>query len=157
MPIEIERKFLLKNEGWQTADEGTLYRQGYIVSGVGKVVRIRVAGSTGFITIKGSSQEGLLSRSEYEYEIPLPDANEMLDTLCESGIIEKRRHKVKYGNHVWEIDVFAGNNTGLVVAEIELQAEDEAFDIPDWIGDEVTDDPRYANSQLAKVPYNQWG
>lgn len=156
MAIEIERKFLLKDDSWNKGEEGVPYRQGYIVSGVGKVVRVRIAGDKGILTIKGGSATGNLSRAEYEYEIPVADANEMLNTLCEPGLIEKHRYKISYGKHLWEIDVFAGANEGLIVAEIELQAEDEKFDLPPWAGKEVTEDYRYGNSQLAKVPYTKW-
>ena len=129
--------------------------QGYICSQPGRTVRIRIRGEKGFLTIKGPSDDKGLSRYEFEQEIPLPDAEQLL-TLCEPGVIDKVRHLVRAGKHTWEVDVFHGANEGLVMAEIELASEDEPFEKPDWIGEEVSGDRRYYNSMLTKEPYSQW-
>ncbi|MBD1864572.1 MULTISPECIES: CYTH domain-containing protein [Trichocoleus] len=162
MATEIERKFLVKPEEWQqfqqrsdpTLLSSTRYRQGYISSSVSKTVRIRVAGDRGFITIKGPTVG--YSRSEFEYSIPLADAEAMLDQLCEPPLIEKTRHRVAWDNLVWEVDEFAGENQGLMVAEVELSDTNQAITLPDWVGEEVSDDPRYFNASLAKHPYSRW-
>lgn len=157
MATEIERKFLLKNDSWKTeAGIGKIYHQGYIVSTQEKTVRVRIAGDEGFITIKGSPKEGSFSRSEFEYTIPLLDATEMLNTLCNSGQIEKTRYIINKNNHIWEIDVFTGLNDGLIIAEIELSSESETFELPSWIGEEVTFDKKYANALLVNHPYSAW-
>ncbi|MEW5837548.1 MAG: CYTH domain-containing protein [Pseudomonadota bacterium] len=157
MALEIERKYLLKNETWRSGvSQSTLYRQGYLTPGLEGAkasVRVRVEGERGVLNIK-SVRLGV-QRHEYEYAIPLAEANEMLDTLCGS-IIEKTRHRVSVGRHVWEIDEFHGDNAGLVVAEVELEAADEEFMHPDWLGMEVTDDPRYYNVALVSHPYKTW-
>lgn len=153
MGLEIERKFLVQNDSWRTA-EGVLFRQGYLNSDLNRVVRVRTMGETAVLTIKGRSVGAI--RHEYEYEMPLADANEILDNLCERPLVEKTRYRLKLGGHIWEIDEFAGENEGLVVAEIELQDEDEFFEKPDWLGQEVTDDPRYFNSNLVLRPYTTW-
>ncbi|MFZ1863903.1 MAG: CYTH domain-containing protein [Polyangiales bacterium] len=154
MGEEIERKFLVHGEGWRDEATGTLYRQGFLSTEPERTVRVRVAGEMGWITVKGRTAGA--RRAEFEYEIPAADAREMLDTLCKRPLIEKVRYTVRTGRHVWEIDVFQGDNAGLVVAEIELEAEDEAFEKPSWIGDEVTEDPRYFNSSLVEHPYSAW-
>ena len=157
MALEIERKFLLSSDAWRRAvSQSTLFRQGYLtqsVQGVKASVRVRVEGDQGVLNIK-SVRVGM-ARDEYEYAIPLLDANEMLDTLC-GAIVEKTRHLVAVGAHVWEIDEFHGDNAGLIVAEVELAALDEAFERPDWLGIEVTDDTRYYNVALAAKPYATW-
>jgi adenylate cyclase len=153
MGVEIERKFLLKGEGWRALGEPLLLRQGYLSSDPARVVRVRVEGDQAYLTIKGRSVGA--TRGEWEYPIPLPDANELL-ALCEQPIVEKYRRKIEFAGNVWEVDEFLGANAGLVVAEIELGAEDQAFERPDWIGAEVTDDPRYFNSALARHPYSAW-
>ena len=153
MGLEIERKFLVQNDSWRTA-EGVLFRQGYLNSDLNRVVRVRTMGETAVLTIKGRSVGAI--RHEYEYEMPLADANEILDNLCERPLVEKTRYRLKLGGHIWEIDEIAGENEGLVVAEIELQDEDEFFEKPDWLGQEVTDDPRYFNSNLVLRPYTTW-
>ena len=150
MGVEIERKFLLAGEGWRALGEAQLLRQGYLSSAPERTVRVRVEGGQGVMTIKGKSVGA--TRSEWEYPIPLADANELLDRLCEQPIIEKYRRRIALGAHVWEVDEFLGANAGLVVAEIELASEDEAFDKPDWIGQEVTGEKRYYNSSLIKAP-----
>jgi CYTH domain-containing protein len=154
MGEEIERKFLVIGDGWREAAQGTPYRQGFLSTAPERTVRVRAAGSKGTITIKGKSVGA--RRPEFEYEIPLADAQRMLDTLCKRPLIEKIRYTLALGRHTWEIDVFEGDNAGLVVAEIELGSEDEAFDEPEWLGDEVTDDPRYFNSNLVENPFRAW-
>ena len=153
MGVEIERKFLLKNDDWRTV-EGTFYRQGYLNSNSERTVRVRTIGEKAFLTIKSKSVGA--SRSEYEYDIPLADANSMLDELCEKPIIEKKRHKVEYKGFVWEIDEFYGDNEGLILAEVELTSEDQEFELPSWIGLEVTEDTRYFNANLVSHPYKDW-
>ena len=154
MGKEIERKFLVQNSSYRDLGTSSLFKQGYICNTPGKVVRVRVADDKGFITIKGAMTG--ITRLEYEYEIPLNDANELLAHFCEAGIIEKARYLVDHRGYTWEIDEFLGDNDGLIVAEIELGDEQETFPKPAWLGDEVTDDPRYLNSSLAKKPFKQW-
>lgn len=155
MAIEIERKFLLSNDGWRAqADGGCEYRQGYLQGDGTVAVRVRVAADQAWLTIKGGG-EGI-ARQEFEYGIPLADAHAMLSRLCRQPPIEKRRYRVPAGAHVWEIDVFHGANAGLVLAEIELSGVDEPFERPDWLGDEVSDDPRYYNAYLNRHPYGEW-
>jgi adenylate cyclase len=151
---EIERKFLVSGEAWRETAEGTRYRQGFLSTEPERTVRVRVAGPRGSITVKGKNVGA--RRAEFEYEIPVADAERMLDTLCQRPLIEKIRYTLPVGPHTWEIDVFEGSNAGLVVAEIELSSEDEAFEKPAWVGDEVTDDPRYFNSNLVANPYQTW-
>ena len=126
----------------------------YLVADPVRTVRVRIEGERAVITIKGKSTGA--SRGEWEYEIPVPDATELLDGLCEQPQVEKIRHRIAHAGHTWEVDEFLGLNAGLVVAEIELGAEDEAFEKPDWIGAEVTGDKRYFNSSLIRMPYSQW-
>ena len=152
MAKEIERKFLIAGDAWRELAEGTTYRQGYLSTVKERTVRVRTIDDKGFLTIKGITVGA--TRAEYEYEIPATDANEMLDDLCE--IIEKKRYKVPLDGFVWEIDEFGGVNDGLLVAEVELESEDQAFTKPDWIGEEVTGDPRYFNSNLIANPYSTW-
>jgi len=154
MGEEIERKFLVSGEAWRQTAEGTRYRQGFLSTEPERTVRVRVAGPRGSITVKGKNVGA--RRAEFEYEIPVADAERMLDTLCKRPLIEKVRYVLAVGVHTWEIDVFEGDNAGLVVAEIELRREDEAFERPEWVGDEVTDDPRYFNSNLVANPYRAW-
>jgi len=154
MGIEIERKFLLANDAWRGQGRPTLMRQGYLVADPVRTVRVRIEGERAVITIKSKSTGA--SRGEWEYEIPVPDAAELLDRLCEKPLIEKTRHRIDYQGHTWEVDEFAGENAGLVVAEIELGSEDETFDKPAWIGQEVTGDARYYNSSLIRLPYSRW-
>lgn len=152
MAAEIERKFLVK-EGWQPQTEGVRIAQGYLSSVPERTVRVRIKGEKGFLTVKGRN-EGT-RRAEFEYEIPLLDAEAML-ALCEQPLIEKRRFLESYGGFTWEVDVFTGANEGLVVAEIELPTEDAAFIKPHWIGAEVSGDVRYYNSSLIHHPYREW-
>jgi len=154
MAQEIERKFLLKNDTWRANATGTMYRQGYLNSAKERTVRIRTVGDQAFLTIKGISVGA--TRAEYEYPISLDDCNAMLDDLAEKPLIEKKRYKIRHGELTWEIDEFFGDNQGLIVAEVELQSETQAYEKPPWIGDEVTGDPRYFNSNLIKLPFRQW-
>jgi len=155
MSVEIERKFLVEGDTWrsQVASESHIM-QGYLASSPEVTVRVRVKGNQAFLTIKGESRG--VARSEYEYPIPVVDAEEMLRDLAVLPPIDKVRHRIPLGGHVWELDVFAGENAGLVMAEIELSSEDEDFDLPDWAGQEVSDDQRYFNVNLAKNPYRRW-
>lgn len=157
MALEIERKFLVKNDEWKkSSDTGTKLIQGYIAS-ENATIRIRVAGEKSFLTIKGRSTANGVSRNEFEYAIPLQDAEKMLDELCEKPYIEKTRYiVVAEDSHKWELDVFEGANHGLVIAEIELENEDEGFALPDWAGEEVSSRPKYRNSSLAKRPFSTW-
>ena len=155
MGIEIERKFLVKNFDYRKTDEVHLLKQGYILNSIEKkVVRVRITDEQGFITIKGKTES--CSRLEYEYEIPLKDAEELLIKLCEVHVIEKRRYIINHCGFVWEVDEFLGDNNGLIVAEIELENEDAEFPLPEWVGEEVSYDHRYLNSHLAKKPFSKW-
>jgi len=154
MGIEIERKFLLASDAWRGQGQPTLMRQGYLCADPVRTVRVRIEGERAAVTIKSKSEGA--SRGEWEYEIPVADAAELLDRLCEQPLVEKVRHRIPHGDHVWEVDEFQGENAGLVVAEIELGAEDEAFATPEWIGKEVTGDKRYYNSNLIRQPYSKW-
>lgn len=154
MGVEIERKFLLTSDAWRTLGEPVLLRQGYISADPERVVRVRVEGTRGVLTLKSKSTGAV--RGEWEYEIPLADANELLDRLCDKPLIEKYRRRIPYAGKVWEVDEFLGANAGLLFAEIELASETEAFDKPAWIGAEVTSDPRYYNSHLVRHPFSRW-
>ena len=154
MGIEIERKYLVKGNSFKYGISGILYKQGYLLSDPEKVVRIRIIDTKGFITIK--SKVTGFTRHEFEYEIPVKDAEEMLDLLCEKPIIEKHRYIYDYMGFIWEIDEFHGVNEGLIIAEIELKNENTVFTKPDWIGEEVTGITKYYNSELVKYPYNVW-
>lgn len=154
MAHEIEHKFLVKAGAWKPAKPGTDYRQGYLSSAKERVVRVRIAGSKGYLTVKGLTRG--LARLEFEYEIPVADASRMLDELCERPLIEKTRHREQHGRHMWEIDVFHGDNDGLVLAELEVASASEKFDLPPWAGQEVSSDPRYFNSNLGVNPYKNW-
>lgn len=156
MGVEIERKFLVSGDSWRDhVEETTRIMQGYLSDGDTATVRVRVKGDRGFVTIKGRSQG--VSRSEFEYEIPVADASAMLAELASGPVIDKVRHIIEVGRHRWELDVFAGDNEGLVMAEIELADEAEEFELPDWAGQEVSDDARYYNVNLARSPYGSWG
>lgn len=152
MAIEIERKFLVVGTEWRTASP-VFYSQGYLNSDKARTLRVRIAGEQAFLTIKGLSQG--ISRVEFEYEIPLVDARALL-LLCEQPLIEKYRRRIHFEGFVWEVDEFLGVNHGLVVAEIELPAEDTPFTLPAWVGEEVTQDTRYFNSNLVRMPYSRW-
>ncbi len=156
MALEIERKFLVLDDSYKhEAFSSSHIQQGYITSERGRTVRIRIRDERAYITIKGPSLDGGLSRYEFEQEIPFDDAQKLL-TLCEPGIIDKTRWLVKSGEHTFEVDEFHGDNEGLVMAEVELKDVAETPLIPHFIGKEVTGDRRYYNSQLRRVPYRQW-
>lgn len=156
MGYEIERKFLVNGAYKQFAHHHYLMKQGYLsLSGI-SVVRVRVKGEKGYITVKGAVGEGGITRREWEYEVPLQDAEEML-LLCEDALIEKTRYLVRVGKHTFEVDEFAGDNEGLLIAEVELDNEEEYFEKPDWLGVEVTGNVRYYNSYLSIHPYREWG
>lgn len=154
MGVEIERKFLVASDAWRQLGTPTLLRQGYLSTDPSKTVRVRIEGEGGVITIKSKSEGA--ARGEWEYPIPLADAAELLDRLCERPLVEKYRRRIDYAGFTWEVDEFLGENAGLVVAEIELPSEDAAFERPDWIGQEVTSDKRYYNSNLIRHPYSTW-
>ena len=154
MGKEIERKYLIKDDTWRKDASGTTYRQGYLSTVKERTVRVRTIDDKGFLTIKGITIGA--TRREYEYEIPMADANEMLDELCEKPIIEKARFKISHAGLTWEIDEFAGVNQGLIVAEVELESEDQNIDFPPWVGEEVSGDPRYFNSNLIANPFANW-
>jgi CYTH domain-containing protein len=156
MGMEIERKFLVADRSIVANLTGIAIRQGYLSVDPERTVRVRVSGVRAFVTIKGASSRSGASRAEYEYEIPLPEAEELLDELALAPLIEKTRFRVAAGRLVWEIDVFGGENDGLVVAEVELPSEATAVILPDWIGEEVTGDPRYYNANLVSHPYRDW-
>jgi adenylate cyclase len=151
---EIERKYLVDLAAWKPQGRGVHYKQGYLNSQKERVVRVRIEGNQAKLTIKGPSQG--VTRSEFEYAIPVDDAALLLDNLCEQPLIDKHRHKEIHGGKTWEIDVFHGDNEGLVVAEIELAAEDEKFAQPAWAVKEVSSDPRYFNSNLLRYPFKSW-
>ena len=155
MALEIERKFLVSGDFRPYVSESVHIVQGYLCSSAGKTVRVRTWGKKGFLTIKGPTAPGSCSRFEWETEIPLKDAQELI-ALCDSGVIDKVRHLVPVGDHVYEVDEFGADNQGLVVAEVELSSEDEAFQRPQWLGKEVTGDRRYYNSSLLANPYSRW-
>lgn len=157
MATEIERKFLTISDEWRQNATGVLYVQGFLSTDKDRIVRVRIAGDEGFLTIKGAPETGNgLSRKEYEYKIPVTDAREMLDTLCVGNIIEKTRYKVPFGGLTWEVDEFAGKNKGLIVAEVELPLAEHPVTLPPWAGADVSHDKRYTNAELSKTPYTQW-
>jgi len=153
MGKEIERKYLVAGESYKALGQGTLFRQGYLNSAKERVVRVRTMGDKAALTIKGLTVGA--TRAEFEYDIPLEDARQLLD-LCEQPLIEKTRYKIPFGGLVWEIDQFHGVNQGLTVAECELESEDQVVVKPDWVGEEVTGDPRYFNSNLITKPFTKW-
>ena len=155
MQTEIERKFLVKDDSWrESVSKEAYFRQGYLAGSETASVRVRVANGRGDLNIKSMTLG--VTRREFEYEIPLDEARDMLDNLCCGPLIEKTRYFVKHADHTWEVDVFEGDNEGLVVAEVELDSEDEAFELPAWAGEEVSHDERYYNVCLVKHPYKEW-
>ena len=154
MSREIERKYLVVGEAWRSPGTAIRLRQGYLSTVKERTVRVRVAGDAGHLTVKGITRGA--TRTEFEYEIPVADADLMLDELCERPLIEKTRHLVVHGDLTWEIDEFGGVNTGLVIAEVELEDEAQPIDLPAWVGEEVTADPRYFNANLIAHPYSRW-
>lgn len=153
MAVEIERKFLITPGAWSPRDGGDHIRQGYLSVAPDCTVRVRTRGTRGYLTVKGPTVG--LSRAEFEYEIPFGDATEMLDRLC-VAVLEKQRYLEPHGAHTWEVDVFLGLNHGLVVAEVEMDSEQDLVVLPPWIDREVTGDYRYRNSHLARVPFTTW-
>lgn len=155
MAVEIEHKFLLATPQWrEQVSRSVLYKQGYLSAQPTSSIRVRISDNQAWLNIKSATIG--TQRHEYEYDIPLSDAQEILDTLCAKPLIEKTRHFVTVGGHVWEIDEFFGDNAGLIVAEIELNAQGDVFTRPDWLGEEVTQDLRYYNNNLARNPYKNW-
>lgn len=153
MASEIERKFLVRDDSWNDGTPGIRIAQGYLSLDPDRTVRIRIAGEDAWITVKGRTVG--ITRSEFEYAIPAADARELL-ALCLPSVIDKTRHRIEFGGHVWEIDVFHGDNEGLVVAEVELDQESMNPELPSWIGDEVSEDARYYNASLAASSYSGW-
>lgn len=154
MKQEIEKKFLVHGDGWRELAKGLLCRQGYLSSAMERVVRIRTMGEKAFLTVKGPTAG--TRRSEYEYEIPFADCTAMLETLAERPIIEKKRYQIPFAGLTWEVDEFFGENAGLIVAEVELEDEQQIFQKPEWVDKEVTGDSRYFNSNLTRYPYTCW-
>jgi adenylate cyclase len=157
MAAEIERKFLVKNESWRSHVEShSGIEQGYLTSGANATVtvRVRLKGDAAYLTIKGAASG--ISRAEYEYPIPVEDARAMLRDLAVLPVVDKIRYRVRSGEHLWDLDLFHGENEGLVMAEVELGSEDEVFELPEWAGAEVTGDARYYNVNLARHPYKHW-
>ena len=154
MAIEIERKYLVEGNQWREGAEGSEFRQGYLSTVKERTVRVRVVGDSGYLTVKGITIAA--TRTEFEYEIPVADATMMLDDLCEQPIIEKYRYLIEWEGLTWEVDEFLGANQGLVIAEVELDDVQQAISLPPWIGAEVTDDPRYFNSNLIAHPFSTW-
>ena len=154
MALEIERKFLLSNDSWRAKATGVQFRQGYLCTEPERTVRVRLEGEIGKLTIKGKVQG--ITRSEYEYQIPRDEAGALLDSLCRQPLIEKTRYRLEFAGQLWEVDEFHGLNAGLLVAEIELDSEDQPFERPAWLGAEVTAEPRYYNANLVKNPFTRW-
>lgn len=154
MGIEIERKFLVRGDDWKRQGKGALLRQGYLSSDPERIVRVRIEGEQATLTIKGLAVGA--TRGEWEYPLPLAEAQVLLDRLCERPLIEKYRYRIEHQGMTWEVDEFLGENAGLVVAEIELASEEQPFAKPDWLGDEVTHDARYANASLIRHPFSRW-
>jgi len=154
MPQEIERKFLVKNENYRQLGSSLLIQQGFLSTEKDRVVRVRIMGNEAWLTVKGITTG--ISRDEFEYRIPLDDAKYMLDNLCEKPAIKKCRYSVDFKGFTWEVDEYHGGNSGLVIAEVELPSEDSVFELPAWIGEEVTGDARYYNAMLVKNPYKNW-
>ncbi|WP_414571275.1 CYTH domain-containing protein [Nostoc sp. CCY 9925] len=154
MAKEIERKYLTIGDSWRGLGQGSVYRQGYIPTQDKATVRVRIVGDKAYLTIKGPTVQ--YSRLEFEYPIPVQDAQEMLETLCQRPFIEKIRYKIESGGLIWEIDEFDGVNKGLILAEVEVSDENQQLELPDWIGEEVSHDSRYFNSNLVKHPFSQW-
>ena len=154
MALEIERKYLIDLEKIGTLENGVRIKQGYLSTNKDAVVRVRVKNDKAYLTIKGSNSG--IARLEFEYEIPLNEANEMLEKLCQKPVIDKTRYLIKHDIHTWEVDIFYGDNEGLVVAEVELSSEDEHINLPIWVKEEVSHDDRYFNSNLMKHPFKDW-
>ncbi|MCW8904276.1 CYTH domain-containing protein [Sedimenticola sp.] len=155
MALEIERKYLVINDKWkENILSESVLKQGYIANQPNATVRIRIASEVAYLNIKSATTG--ITRAEFEYQIPLPDAEQILEQVAEHPFIDKTRYKVQWGSHVWDLDLFAGENQGLIMAEVELNSEDESFELPPWAGKEVSGDPRYYNASLVKHPYTRW-
>ena len=155
MALEIERKYLVINDKWkENILSESVLKQGYIANQPNATVRVRIAGEVAYLNIKSATTG--ITREEFEYQIPLSDAEQILEQVAEHPFIDKTRYKVQWGSHVWDLDLFAGENQGLIMAEVELNSEDESFELPPWAGKEVFGDPRYYNASLVKHPYTQW-
>lgn len=155
MAIEIERRFLVADDSWRAQSESSQHLiQGYILNGETKGVRVRIAEDAAWLTVKGGTD--VLNRLEFEYSIPVPDAREMVESLCDGKVIDKVRHRISRDNLTWEVDVFNGANAGLIIAEIELPTANTKIDFPSWIGTEVSNDPRYLNARLLRNPWPNW-
>ena len=154
MALEIERKYLIDLEKISPLENGIRIKQGYLSTDKNAVVRVRVKNDKAYLTIKGSNSG--IARLEFEYEIPLDEANEMIEKLCQKPVIDKTRYIINHENHTWEVDIFYGDNEGLVVAEVELSREDEHINLPSWVKEEVSHDDRYFNSNLMKLPFKDW-
>ncbi len=153
MGVEIERKFLVEDSPWK-GQQGTLYRQGYLTTDPERTVRVRIAGDQGYLTIKGRSSGA--TRTEFEYPIPVADAEQLLEELCPQPQIEKIRYRLEFAGLTWDVDVFRGDNDGLVIAEVELEGSDQNIELPPWVGREVTGDKRFFNAYLTKHPFQTW-
>ncbi|KGF71799.1 adenylate cyclase [Neosynechococcus sphagnicola sy1] len=154
MAVEIERKFLVQGDAWRSLGQGVCYRQGYIATVGDQTVRVRVADNAGYLTLKGPTVGN--ARLEFEYPIPLAEAMQLLDDLCDRPLIEKTRYTISVADVVWEVDEFHGDNQGLILAEVELADEQQQIDLPGWIGQEVSGDRRYYNTSLVNHPFTQW-
>ena len=154
MPVEIERKYLVEPGFAPVSGEGEAITQGYFATSERAAVRVRVTDERAWLTLKGETVGA--RRSEFEYEIPREEARQILDELCDGGVVTKTRYRHQHQGHLWEIDVFGGENTGLVIAEVELEREQDEPPRPDWVGPEVTGDPRYYNQNLARHPFSRW-
>lgn len=154
MGIEIERKYLVSSDQWRNEELGQYYRQGYLTDDPQTTVRVRIAGESAYLTIKGQVKN--LTRPEFEYPIPVIDAQQMLDLWCGYHVIEKKRYRISFGDLIWEVDEFLGKNQGLILAEVELTSSTQTVSLPAWVGQEVSGDRRYYNSYLVKHPYSTW-
>ena len=154
MGIEIERKFLVKNETFRNLAQAEIYLQGFLSTNKKRIVRVRISKGKAWLTIKGISKGAL--RQEFEYEIPFNDAEYIINNMCKKPTILKKRYRIPMGKLIWEVDEFLNENEGLLLAEIELDAEDQVFDLPEWVGKEVTGNKKYYNAYLVKHPYSTW-
>lgn len=154
MGTEIERRFLVRGDGWRGLGEGEAYCQGFLSTVKERVVRVRLVGDRATLTIKGLTRG--IAKLEFEYRIPAAEARVLLDELCERPLIEKTRTRIRHGGLLWEVDEFAGDNQGLILAEVELPSAEHPVALPEWVGAEISDDPRYFNSSLVRHPYSQW-
>jgi adenylate cyclase len=154
MEMEIEKKYLVRKDIWKPSGSCRLIKQGYLSIEPARVVRVRIHGKNGYLTVKGLTTG--ISRLEFEYEIPLDEAERLLSKICIQPVIEKLRYRIDFEAHAWDVDVFAGENEGLIIAEIELTAEGQSFPLPEWVGEEVSYDSRFYNVNLVQRPYMSW-